>query len=157
MLFRSGYAQRAPGIPYKPTQVDSDKMKHSDIRQLILDALESAIGTDAIYFDGRPAVLEEGDFPAVAVYLTDAEYTGEELDADVWQATLHVEVFLPAQVPDSELDEWMEARVYPVLAEIPGLASLIINMAQQGYDYQRDDDIGLWSSADLKYSITYEM
>ncbi|MDY0920568.1 MULTISPECIES: phage minor tail U family protein [unclassified Leclercia] len=132
-------------------------MKHSDIRQLILDALESAIGTDAIYFDGRPAVLEEGDFPAVAVYLTDAEYTGEELDADVWQATLHVEVFLPAQVPDSELDKWMEARVYPVLSEIPGLASLITNMVQQGYDYQRDDDIGLWSSADLKYSITYEM
>lgn len=52
-------------------------MKHSDIRQLILDALENAIGTDAIYFDGRPAVLEEGNFPAVAVYLTDAEYTGE--------------------------------------------------------------------------------
>lgn len=132
-------------------------MKHSDIRQLILDALENAIGTDAIYFDGRPAVLEEGNFPAVAVYLTDAEYTGEELDADIWQATLHVEVFLPAQVPDSELDEWMEARVYPVLAEIPGLVSLITNMVQQGYDYQRDDDIGLWSSADLKYSITYEM
>ncbi|EFH9116521.1 phage tail protein, partial [Escherichia coli] len=57
-------------------------MKHSDIRKVIIDALESAIGTDVIYFDGRPAVLEEGDFPAVAVYLTDAEYTGEELDAD---------------------------------------------------------------------------
>jgi len=37
----------------------------------------------------------------------------------------------------------MEARVYPVLAEIPGLASLITNMVQQGYDYQRDDDIGI--------------
>ncbi|HHU0770561.1 TPA: phage tail terminator protein, partial [Escherichia coli] len=39
-------------------------MKHSDIRKVIIDALESAIGTDVIYFDGRPAVLEEGDFPA---------------------------------------------------------------------------------------------
>ncbi|MFX4314653.1 phage tail protein, partial [Enterobacter sp. 63] len=78
-------------------------MKHSDIRKVIIDALESAIGTDAIYFDGRPAVLEEGDFPAVAVYLTDAEYTGEELDADNWQAILHIEVFLEAQVPDSDL------------------------------------------------------
>lgn len=33
----------------------------------------------------------------------------EELDTDTWQATLHIEVFLPAQVPDSELDEWMES------------------------------------------------
>ncbi|HIC8722984.1 TPA: phage minor tail U family protein [Enterobacter ludwigii] len=132
-------------------------MKHSDIRKAIIDALESAIGTDVIYFDGRPAVLEEGDFPAVAVYLTDAEYTGEELDADNWQAILHIEVFLAAQVPDSELDDWMETKVYPVLAEVQGLDSLITTMVQQGYDYQRDDDMALWSSADLKYSITYDM
>ena len=103
-------------------------MKHSDIRKVIIDALESAIGTDVIYFDGRPAVLEEGDFPAVAVYLTDAEYTGEELDADSWQAILHIEVFLEAQVPDSDLDDWMETRVYPVLAEVTGLESLITTM-----------------------------
>ncbi|EBH6782468.1 TPA_asm: phage tail protein [Salmonella enterica subsp. enterica serovar Java] len=132
-------------------------MKHSDIRKVIIDALESAIGADAIYFDGRPAVLEEEDFPAVAVYLTDAEYTGEELDADSWQAILHIEVFLEAQVPDSDLDDWMETRVYPVLADVPGLESLITTMVQQGYDYQRDEDMAQWSSADLKYSISYEM
>ncbi|MCV5791273.1 phage minor tail U family protein, partial [Escherichia coli] len=62
-----------------------------------------------------------------------------------------------AQVPDSDLDDWMETRVYPVLAEVPGLESLITTMVQQGYDYQRDDDMALWSSADLKYSITYDM
>ena len=45
-------------------------MKHTDIRKAIIDALESHIGKDALYFDGRPAVLEEGDFPAVAVFLT---------------------------------------------------------------------------------------
>lgn len=132
-------------------------MKHTDIRKAIIDALESHIGKGALYFDGRPAVLEEGDFPAVAVFLTDAGYTGEELDADIWQATLHIEIFLPAQVPDSELDDWMESRIYPVLGNVPGLSLLINNMVQQGYDYQRDDDLGLWSSADLIYSITYEM
>ena len=84
-------------------------MKHTEIRQAVIDGLESVIGNSAIFFDGRPAVIEEEDFPAVAVYLTDAEYTGEELDADTWQATLHIEVFLPAQVPDSELDEWILA------------------------------------------------
>ena len=132
-------------------------MKHSDIRRAIINALENSIGDEALYFDGRPAVLEEGDFPALAIYLTDAEYTGEELDADTWQATLHVEIFLPAQVPDSDLDNWMESRIYPVLSDVPGLAGLITNIVQQSYDYQRDDDLGLWSSADLKYSITYEM
>ncbi|HBQ0110910.1 minor tail protein U [Klebsiella pneumoniae] len=132
-------------------------MKHTEIRQAVIDGLESVIGNSAIFFDGRPAVIEEEDFPAVAVYLTDAEYTGEELDADTWQASLHIEVFLPAQVPDSELDEWMETRVYPAISGISALNGLITVMVQQGYEYQRDDSLGLWSSADMKYSITYDM
>lgn len=132
-------------------------MKHTLVRQKIIDVLEEAIGKNAIFFDGRPAVLEEDDFPAVAVYLTDAEYTGEELDADMWAATLHIEVFLPSQVPDPELDDWMESHIYPALADIPGLDPLITLMVPQGFDYQRDDSMGLWSSADMKYSITYEM
>lgn len=132
-------------------------MKHSLIRQKIIDVLEQSIVEKAIFFDGRPAVIEEGDFPAVAVFLTDAEYTGEELDTDMWAATLHIEVFLPSQVPDSELDEWMESHIYPALSDVPGLDSLITLMVPQGFDYQRDDAMGLWSSADMKYSITYEM
>ena len=75
-------------------------MKHTDIRAAVLDALEQH-EHGATLFDGRPVVFDEEDFPAIAVYLTDAEYTGEELDADTWRATLHIEVFLPAQVPDS--------------------------------------------------------
>ena len=118
-------------------------MKHSDIRQAIIDALEGTIGHGAIYFDGRPVAFEENEFPAVAVFLT--------------QATLHIEVFLPAQVPDSELDEWMESRVYPAMADIPALEGIVTLMNVLGYDYQRDEDLALWSSADLKYSITYEM
>ena len=75
-------------------------MKHTDIRAAVLDALEQH-EHGATLFDGRPVVFDEEDFPAIAVYLTDAEYTGEELDADTWRATLHIEVFLPAQVPDA--------------------------------------------------------
>ncbi|UMR82082.1 phage minor tail U family protein [Escherichia coli] len=131
-------------------------MKHADIRAAVLDVLALQDG-GATLFDGRPVAFDEADFPAVAVYLTDAEYTGNELDADTWQAILHVEVFLPAQVPDSELDMWMENRIYPAMSNIPVLAGLITTMVQQGYDYQRDDDLALWSSADLTYSITYEM
>lgn len=58
---------------------------------------------------------------------------------------------------DSELDEWMESHIYPALADIPGLDSLLTLMVPQGFDYQRDDAMGLWTSADMKYSITYEM
>lgn len=124
--------------------------------RLMQGALEKH-DTGATFFDGRPAVFDEADFPAVAVYLTGAEYTGEELDSDTWQAELHIEVFLPAQVPDSELDAWMESRIYPVMSDIPALSDLITSMVASGYDYRRDDDAGLWSSADLTYVITYEM
>ncbi|KJM58580.1 phage tail protein [Pluralibacter gergoviae] len=132
-------------------------MKHTEIRAAVIDALEKTIGNEVIYFDGRPAVIEEEDFPAIAVYLSDAEYTGEELDGDAWQATLHVEVFLPAQVPDSDLDAWVETRIYPAISDIPALSELITVMVPQGYEYQRDDSLALWSSADLRYSINYEM
>ncbi|KMK25709.1 phage minor tail U family protein [Pluralibacter gergoviae] len=132
-------------------------MKHIEIRAAVIDALEKTIGNEVIYFDGRPAVIEEEDFPAIAVYLSDAEYTGEELDGDAWQATLHVEVFLPAQVPDSDLDAWVETRIYPAISDIPALSELITVMVPQGYEYQRDDSLALWSSADLRYSINYEM
>ena len=107
-------------------------MKHTDIRAAVLDALEQH-EHGATLFDGRPVVFDEEDFPAIAVYLTDAEYTGEELDADTWRATLHIEVFLPAQVPDSELDQWMESRIYPAMTAIPALAGLITTMVTQGY------------------------
>ncbi|HHL8989014.1 TPA: phage minor tail U family protein, partial [Escherichia coli] len=114
-------------------------MKHTELRAAVLDALEKH-DTGATFFDGRPAVFDEEDFPAIAVYLTGAEYTGEELDSDTWQAELHIEVFLPAQVPDSELDSWMESRIYPVMSDIPALSDLITSMVASGYDYRRDDD-----------------
>ncbi|MFO6484701.1 phage minor tail U family protein [Escherichia coli] len=130
-------------------------MKHSELRAAVLDALEKH-DTGATFFDGRPAVFDEADFPAVAVYLTGAEYTGEELDSDTWQAELHIEVFLPAQY---RIQSWMRGsfRIYPVMSDIPALSELITSMVASGYDYRRDDDAGLWSSADLTYVITYEM
>ncbi|MFS9598765.1 phage tail terminator protein, partial [Klebsiella variicola] len=44
-----------------------------------------------------------------------------------------------------------------VMSDIPALSDLITSMVASGYDYRRDDDAGLWSSADLTYVITYEM
>ncbi|TYF38947.1 phage tail protein, partial [Enterobacter hormaechei] len=53
--------------------------------------------------------------------------------------------------------EWMEMQIYPAIAGMDGLSDLLTVMVPQGYDYQRDDSLGLWSSADMKYSITYDM
>ncbi|WP_249532977.1 phage minor tail U family protein, partial [Escherichia coli] len=45
----------------------------------------------------------------------------------------------------------------PALTTIRGLEGLSTRMVTQCYEYRRDDDMALWSSADLTYSITYEM
>ncbi|NIF58966.1 phage tail protein [Enterobacter sp. Ap-916] len=131
--------------------------KHSAIRAAVLAKLKADISDSVTWFDGRPAFLEEGDLPAVAVYLSDAEYTGATIDADDWQATLHIEVFLKASNPDTALDTWLEEKIYPALQEIPGLEALIEIMTPQGYDYQRDDEMATWGSVDLTYSLTYSM
>ncbi|EBN5091871.1 phage tail protein, partial [Salmonella enterica] len=55
------------------------------------------------------------------------------------------------------LDERMENQVYPALGNVPGLGNLIRTMAAQGYNYQRDDEMAMWGSADLTYDITYSM
>ena len=132
-------------------------MKHPLIRRAVLDALKAGITDPVTWSDGRPAVLEAEDLPAVAVYITDAQSTEESIDEDIWHATLHIEVFLKASETDTALDTWMENKIYPLLNEIPGLTPLIESISAQGYDYQRDDEMATWGSADLRYSISYVM
>ncbi|WMY75415.1 phage minor tail U family protein [Buttiauxella selenatireducens] len=132
-------------------------MKHPQIRSAILAALKNGIIEPVTWFDGRPAVLDPEDLPALAVYLTDAQSTEDSIDEDMWSAILHVEVFLKATETDSALDEWMESRIYPNLESIPGLSDLVETMSPQGYDYQRDDEMATWGSADMKYSLSYIM
>ena len=131
--------------------------KHTDIRLAVLNKLKSDISDSVTWFDGRPAFIEPQDLPAVAVYLSDAEYTGSTLDDDSWEAVLHIEVYLKASNPDSELDSWLESKVYPAMDGISELANLIESMAPQGYEYQRDDEMATWGSVDLTYSINYSM
>lgn len=132
-------------------------MKHPLIRLAVLDALKAGITDPVTWSDGRPAVLESEDLPAVAVYITDAQSTEESIDEDIWRATLHIEVFLKASETDTALDTWMESKIYPQLNALPGLPPLIETMSAQGYDYQRDDEMATWGSADLRYSISYVM
>ncbi|EMO8006065.1 phage tail protein [Salmonella enterica] len=131
--------------------------RHSAIRAAILAKLKAEITDRVTWFDGRPVFLEEQDLPAVAVYLSDAEYTGDSLDEDSWQSVVHIEVFLKASSPDSALDSWMEEKVYPAMAFIPGLTELVETFTPQGYDYQRDDEMATWGSVDFTYLITYSI
>lgn len=133
-------------------------IKHPLIRQAVLDVLKQSITDEPVtWYDGRPAFIEANDLPVVAVYISDAAPTGETLDFDEWSATLHIEVFLKAVSPDSMLDSWVEQKIYPAIQDIPALSTLLETMSPQGYDYQRDDEMVTWGSADLRYSINYFM
>ncbi|KFF79595.1 Minor tail protein U [Serratia marcescens] len=132
-------------------------IKHTAIRNAVLERCRSTITDDVTYFDGRPAFIDENDLPAVAVFLDDARYTGNELDTDSWRAMLHIVVYLKATQPDAALDQWVEEKIYPVLNDIPELAPLLETMSPVGYDYQRDDEVATWGAADLSYQLTYTM
>lgn len=129
--------------------------KHTQIRQEVLANLGSLSGETVTLFDGLPAFIEPEDLPALAVWLTDAQYTGVMTDEEDWQAVLHVAVFLKAQAPDAELDMWMEEKIFPALEEVSGLENLINTMTPLGYDYQRDSEMATWGMAEITYRITY--
>ncbi|MMZ50856.1 Phage minor tail protein U [compost metagenome] len=132
-------------------------IKHAEIRNAVLARCRTMISDEVTYFDGRPAFIEENDLPAMAVFLDDARYTGNSLDEDSWRAMLHIVVYLKASQPDAALDLWVEEKIYPVLADIPEMASLAETMIPVGYNYQRDDEMATWGAADLSYQLTYTM
>lgn len=131
--------------------------RHTEIRNAILDRLATVVDDNVSLFDGLPAVVDAGELPALAVWLTDAQYTAELIDEDSWQAILHVAVFMKAENPDGELDAWMEEKIYPALTETGQLNSLIDTMTPRGYDYQRDSEMATWAMAEITYLITYTM
>ncbi|MBS4306041.1 phage tail terminator protein, partial [Escherichia coli] len=95
------------------------------------------------------------ELPAVAVWLSDAQYTGKMTDEDDWQAVLHIAVFIRAQAPDSELDMWMESTIFPALNDVPALSGLIDTLNPLGFNYQRDNEMATWAMAEITYQITY--
>lgn len=58
-------------------------MKYIEFRVVVLDVLEK-YDIGVTFFDGRFVVFDEVDFSVVVVYFIGVEYTGEELDSDIW-------------------------------------------------------------------------
>ncbi|WP_097318347.1 phage minor tail U family protein [Escherichia coli] len=129
--------------------------RHTQIRQAVLSRLKTTCRENTVLFDGLPAFIDAQELPAVAVWLSDAQYTGKMTDEDDWLAVLHVAVFIRAQAPDSDLDTWMDNIIYPALEDIPALYGLIDTMIPRGFNYQRDNDMATWAMAEITYQITY--
>ncbi len=51
--------------------------RHTQIRQVVLARLREQCGDSATFFDGLPAFVDAQELPAVAVWLSDAQYTPE--------------------------------------------------------------------------------
>lgn len=131
---------------------------HSDIRHAVLMSLKQQDKkTDITWFDGRPGFIDTEDLPAIAVYLSDAQYGGDYLDNNNWTAVLHIEVFTKASQPDSALDALVETIILPAIDAADKLNSLLESITPQGYDYLRDAEAMTWGSADVTYLLRYDM
>lgn len=132
---------------------------HSDIRHAVLESLkqQATKKTNITWFDGRPGFIDTEELPAIAVYLSDAQYSGDYLDGNNWIAVLHIEVFMKASLPDSALDHMVEDVVLPAMRDAGNLNQLTESITPQGYDYQRDAEAMTWGSADVTYLLRYDM
>ncbi|OAT47006.1 phage tail terminator protein [Providencia heimbachae] len=131
-------------------------IKHTKIRTLIIDGIKAHIPNINLY-DGRPVNFDESELPVIAVYLTEPHPDSNYLDSNQWMAILHVELFLKAAKTDSDLDKWVEEKLYPAIESISNLGDVLTDMTPKGFDYDRDDEMALWASVDLTYQIEYEM
>ncbi|WP_058911145.1 phage tail terminator protein [Entomohabitans teleogrylli] len=133
-------------------------INHAQIRAAVLAALQSAIQDNLTWHDGYPGVINATGLPAIAVYLTEAKYTGDELDGNTWSAELRIGYFSAAENSDNDLDIFIGEKVYPLIEEgIPQLADKLESMVLAGCDYLRDEETMLWRAAVLKYNLIYNL
>lgn len=131
-------------------------ISHTKIRELVIEGLKKSIPKLSTY-DGRPVNFDENELPIVAVYLTEPRPDPEYLDSNQWTAILHIELFLKAAKTDSDLDKWVDEKLYPAIKSMTNLGDVLTDMTPKGFDYDRDDEMALWASVDITYRIEYEM
>ncbi|WP_332832788.1 phage tail terminator protein [Escherichia coli] len=100
--------------------------RHTQIRQVVLARLREQCGDSATFFDGLPAFVDAQELPAVAVWLSDAQYTGKMTDEDDWQGCFCILLSSSGHRHRIQrLDMWMESTIFPALNDVPALSGLI--------------------------------
>ena len=130
-------------------------MKHTELRAAVLDALEKH-DTGATFLMVAPLFLMRRIFRQLP-FISPALNTRAKSWTAIPAGGAAYRSFPACSgagfragcvdgVPDLSGDE-----------RYPGTVRFDHQYGTSGYDYRRDDDAGLWSSADLTYVITYEM
>ncbi|HFQ5291518.1 TPA: phage minor tail U family protein [Vibrio vulnificus] len=136
-------------------QVITDLQTHlvdSDGQSLILAYLsgrgEPVLASD----DGETASLE---VPAISVYMVEGETTGQDFDAEEWNAALAVEIMdLATNQLDDDLDNLGE-KVLNVIHRDYTANGLLTLCNRAGFSYVREDGAP-WGSLVLTFSVEME-
>lgn len=117
----------------------------------------------AAYFSGRGEPVTASDdgetgyleVPAVSVYLTEGEPTGQSFDEEEWSAMLAVEIMdLATNQLDDDLDTLSE-KVLDVIGRGYKASGLLSLCNRAGFSYVREDGAP-WGSLVLTFTIEME-
>lgn len=117
----------------------------------------------AAYFSGRGEPVTASDdgetgyleVPAVSVYLTEGEPTGQSFDDEEWSAVLVVEIMdLATNQLDDDLDTLSE-KVLDVIGRGYKASGLLSLCNRAGFSYVREDGAP-WGSLVLTFTIEME-
>ena len=130
-------------------------MKHTELRAAVLDALEKH-DTGATFLMVAPLFLMRRIFRQLP-FISPALNTRAKSWTAIPGRRSCISKF--SCLLRCRIQSWMRGWSPGFIRDerYPGTVRLITSMVASGYDYRRDDDAGLWSSADLTYVITYEM
>lgn len=132
-----------------------------DLKTALVDAEGNPLITT--YFSGRGEPVTASDdgqtgyleVPAIAVYLTDGETTGQSFDDEEWEAVLAIEIMdLATNQLDDELDS-IGQKVIEVITRNYNCHGLLSQCNRAGFSYVREDGAP-WGSLVLTYSIEME-
>lgn len=117
----------------------------------------------AAYFSGRGEPVTASDdgetgyleVPAVSVYLSEGEPTGQSFDGEEWSAVLAVEIMdLATNQLDDDLDTLSE-KVLEVIGRDYKASGLLSLCNRAGFSYVREDGAP-WGSLVLTFTIEME-
>ncbi|EOV9305374.1 phage tail terminator protein [Vibrio parahaemolyticus] len=142
---------------------------NKQIRQQVISDLQAKLIDGegqpliAAYFSGRGEPVTASDdgetgyleVPAVSVYLTEGEPTGQSFDEEEWSAVLAVEIMdLATNQLDDDLDTLSE-KVLEVIGRGYKASGLLSLCNRAGFSYVREDGAP-WGSLVLTFTIEME-